>query len=125
MSRLRKVRPELNLPKLENMSVEEVFQNQTLRPILKMQHDILLGLCFDFFSAFNPSWKDNDVEKLKSFVEQQLSNNKNLRNQIIGMVIGQFTTEELCSYLELKKELNKRIVQMSSQRITDTLIISI
>ena len=41
--KLLQLRPELQLPTLQS-GVEEQFQNQTLRPILKMQHPLLASL---------------------------------------------------------------------------------
>ena len=50
-----------------------------------------------------------------------IKKNTVLRNQLIGLVLGQFTTEELAMYLEKDTAYNKRILQMVAQRIVDNL----
>lgn len=42
--------------------------------------------------------------------------NPALRNLFIGMVIGQFTTEEMTIYFENQKAINKRIIDMLAVR---------
>ncbi len=121
MSRLRKERPELNLPKLENMTSEEVFQNQTLRPILKMQHEILIALSKDEFLKANPNWEQLSLEKQYLFARNTLKSNQQLRNLTTGVVMGQMTDDELDLFLKSKKEFSKRINQMLIQRVQDSL----
>ena len=42
---LKEIRPEIPQAKIhDNMSVEERFQNETLRPIIKLQNDLLIEL---------------------------------------------------------------------------------
>jgi hypothetical protein len=38
---------------------------------------------------------------------------------MIGMVIGQFNGEELKEYLSFQKEMNKRIINMMTERIVN------
>ncbi len=40
---MNKERPVLQDLIKDNMSVIELFQNQTLRPVIKMQHDLLIA----------------------------------------------------------------------------------
>lgn len=122
MSRLRKVRPELNLPIRENMTSEEEFQSQTLRPILKMQHEILIALCKDEFLKVNPNWESMSLEKQFLFAGNTLKSNQQLRNLTTGVVIGQMTDEELDLFLKSRREFSKRINQMLIQRVQDSLL---
>ena len=112
------IRPVLQI---SSIIPEENFQNKTLRPILKLQNDIIVP----FFIAFCKKQKTS----IDSFRKEDFFNNvftfikKNtvLRNQLIGLVLGQFTTEELAMYLEKDTAYNKRILQMVAQRIVDNL----
>jgi len=112
------IRPVLQI---SSIIPEENFQNKTLRPILKLQNDIIVP----FFIAFCKKQKTS----IDSFRKEDFFNNvftfikKNtvLRNQLIGLVLGQFTTEELAMYLEKDTAFNKRILQMVAQRIVDNL----
>lgn len=98
----------------------EVFQNETLRPILKMQHNIMV----DFILSqpnFDSVLKHRLVRflfeaKLKEFINQP-----QLKGQLIGMVIGHFTSDEMKCYTNNNKEINKRISQMLLQRFADSI----
>ncbi|MDG1039474.1 MAG: glyoxalase [Polaribacter sp.] len=110
------IRPELNLGSIVE---DENFQNKTLRPILKLQNDIILSV----FSAFSKKQKTDthtlNKEALNNYVNLVTKNNTVLRNQFIGIVIGQFTNNEFTTYKENDVEHNKRIVNMICQRILD------
>jgi len=93
------IRPELAL---SSSIPDEDFQNKTLRPILKLQHDIIVLL----FTSFCK--------------KQKIKKNAVLRNQCIGLVIGQFTTDEFTIYIKNESEFNKRILNMTAQRIADS-----
>ena len=47
------------------------------------------------------------------------------KNQLIGMVIGQFSKNELDEYLTFQKEMNKRIINMMTERIVSHYVIPI
>ena len=100
-----------------NMSEFEVFQNQTLRPIIKMQHTLLLTY-FDNYKSIQKFVFSNLTELEKNeFIHNSFKKDLHLRNQIIGIVIGQFTLEEYLEYKNVSKELNKRMIDMIKERI--------
>ena len=110
------IRPILNLAA---NNANESFQNRTLRPILKLQHTTILQV----FELFSKKQKTNvssyTKEELNNYVSLITKNNTVLRNQLFGVVIGQFTFKEFESYKENAAEFNKRIIQMMCQRIND------
>jgi hypothetical protein len=55
-------------------------------------------------------------------IEHSLSKDKRLRFQLLGVVIGQFTTAEYTYFLELEQEATRRIFTMMAQRLKDGLI---
>ena len=107
-------KPEIHL---EN----ELFQNEVLRPILKMQHTITLKLFDSHIDNLGVVW--NDIKKSKKIkcVENQLSKNIQFKNLVIGIVVGQFNELEMNKYLSNSREYNKRILQMTIQRIVSTI----
>ena len=96
----------------------ERFQNQTLRPILKFQHNAMIQY-FTFY--FDGKYMPLQTEQRELFVKKVLQNDKNLRVFYIGMVVGLFTHDEFCFYNQHQTELNKRIIQMLAQRISSAI----
>ena len=117
---LKELRPLIASASTENTKEIEHFQNEVLRPILKFQQ-----------TFFEPYFKGNIqfmklISEKKSRLEFQnkivqfISNQANIKHQLIGSVIGMLTTEELAFYISNNAEINKRISQMLAQRISDT-----
>ncbi len=108
------MRPEAHLS-------EELFQNEVLRPIVKMQHDLMLAVFQLHISRFEKDWEAVSIQKKKAVVRNQLLKNAILKNIVVGMTIGQFTPEEMTRYSENPKNYDKRIVQMVTERLLSTL----
>lgn len=114
------LRPSINtIDKEKNMSPEEIFQNNTLRPILKFQNDILIELIKSnnhYTSLLKEINSDKDsLLAIKDFFNKETQ----LKLTITGVIIGLFSIEELAFYNQNSKELNKRIIQMVAQRFFD------
>ncbi|MCD8435514.1 glyoxalase [Tenacibaculum dicentrarchi] len=111
------IRPVLNLS--SEIPVED-FQNKTIRPILKLQHELLL----QFFIFFCKNQKVDIVhiekEKFNKAVNSITKKNINLKNQFLGLIIGQFTVGEFEFYKDNNTDINKRILMMIGQRIKDS-----
>lgn len=105
--------PDLHLP-------IELFQNEVLRPILKVQHDILLAAFHHVRKSFSDDWEELKKSKKTKMVQALMLKNGPLKNTIIGIVIGQLEMEEMDTYLKDKKEYDRRITGMSMQRIQST-----
>ena len=118
---LNALRPFIDIPQKEEISFEEKFQNETLRPIIKFQHDLIMAyvkLQPNFLSILaRVATKEEYIREIKPFVHSQT----NFKNQLIGIVVGLFTEEEFAIYSEASADLNKRNIQMIIQRIGDTL----
>ena len=119
---MAKERPIVNIDNNPEIHLEnELFQNEVLRPILKMQHDITLKLFFNHINNLGIAWKDLKKSKKNQYVENQLSKNIQFKNLVVGIVVGQFNELEMNKYLLNSREYNKRILQMTSQRIVSTI----
>jgi hypothetical protein len=59
--------------------------------------------------------------EIEQFVKLRLQKDMTIRNTLIGMVLALLTEEELQYFIENKSEMNKRIVDMLSQRIAEQL----
>lgn len=114
-----KFRPILDLPK--SHTGEEIFQNKTLRPILKMQNDLLMEITLHYLKSKNITWETLKKLEPNIWFKKCFQNDLAMRNQLIGLVMGHFTSTELDSYYQFQKEMNKRIINMMIERIIDGL----
>jgi hypothetical protein len=117
-----KLRPVLKNLINSNTSDLERFQNEVLRPIIKMQNNLLVALFNNYISN-----RKIEFNKLKSEVQENkinsiLTKDINFKNILIGSILGHLNKNEIEIYLKSKSELNKRIIQMVKQRLQDNLI---
>ena len=103
----------------ENMTNEEKFQNTTLRPVIKMQHDLLfLRLESELNQA---AFQDLTKESKKQFIQNVLFKGNAIRCEVVGLISGCFTLDEYGLYRENAKTMNKRIIQIIIERVINTL----
>lgn len=115
------LRETLDLPLFDTTNATETFQNQTLRPVLKLQNEIYLIFFKDYalhkISDFDTLKKEQKI----NFTDQSLQKDNALRNTMIGITIGMLTPEEMEIYLSDTKSFNKRIISMLTERIKNQL----
>ena len=111
------LRPTLDLPTLELMTPVENFQNQTLRPILKLQNETYLALFQTYTVRQKTDFNALSRDKKRIFIEQSLQKDLVLKNTFIGITLGIMTMEELEIYILESKEYNRRIITMLMERI--------
>lgn len=120
---MEKVRP--NLPKTlieGHLKEEELFQNMVLRPVIKMQHDILILRVKSYFLSKRVVFNVMDQKKRTKAIEQAFLNDQPFKKEIQGMIIGQLSQDEFQQYLQFEKSVNKRIFQMVKNRMLDSII---
>ena len=111
------LRPTLDIPILETSTEVENFQNQTLRPILKLQNDLYLTLFNSYATRQKADYETLSGAKKRTFMEQSLQKDMVLKNTFIGITVGLFTNEELAVYVTQAKDYNRRIITMLVERI--------
>ncbi|MCI3936992.1 glyoxalase [Chryseobacterium aahli] len=117
MSTKINLRKSLNLPNSETATETEIFQNQILRPVLKLQNDLYLSLFTNYALRQKSDFPTLSAFKKQTFIEQSLQKDAVLKNTFIGMTIGMFTLEELEVYQFDSKVFNKRIITMLIERL--------
>ena len=120
---MEKVRPVLPDSLTEgDLKEEELFQNMVLRPIIKMQHDILILRVKSYFLLKRVVFNVMDQKKRTKAIEQAFLNDHAFKKEIQGMIIGQLGQDEFQQYLKFEKSVNKRIFQMVKNRMLDSII---
>lgn len=111
------LRPALSLAKASGPI--EQFQNETFRPILKFQNDLLITLSQHQFIKRKKVYFQLSALKQAAYIEQQVIQDKNFKNLLFGTVLAHLTTEELSFYQQNESELRKRLTSLIIQRLQD------
>lgn len=98
-------------------SMEEVFQNKTLRPILKLQNDLFIQVFINYAIKQKGGFFALAPEKKMSYIENVIQRDIKFRNSLKGMVIGLFTVEEYLEYIKNSSNLNKRMMNLLIERL--------
>lgn len=119
---LLRVRPQIPSAQIfESMTRDERFQNQTLRPVIKLQNDLLVEAFKNYANKHKGVFFEMTLEKKMHYIENAIQRDIKFRNSLKGMVIGQFTVEEYLTYIENSSALNKRMMNMVIERLKDNL----
>lgn len=118
--KLLQIRPELPSAKiLPNMSDDERFQNETLRPIIKLQNDLLLASFQNYILKGKNTFYNLNLDNRLNYITNAIQKDIKFRNSLKGIVIGQFTIEEYSTYIKNSSALNKRMMNMVIKRLQD------
>ena len=104
------------------MSFEEQFQNTTLRPIIKLQHDLIFQIISNHFKITKFKFENLSVEKKKHFIETTLLKDVTLQSELKGIIVGFFTKDEYFAYSKSINNVNKRIFGIIKERIISDLV---
>ena len=115
---LKELRPEIPSARItENMSLDERFQNETIRPIVKLQDGLLLAVFRNYIKKHKNKFYELKIDKRLEYVENAIQRDIKFRNSLKGIVIGQFTLEEYERYIQNSSALNKRMMNIVKERI--------
>ena len=98
-------------------SEEELFQNQILRPILKLQNELFIEIFKNYIVKNKAQFRQFTVDKKLDFIENSILNDNKFRNLLIGTTIGLLQIEEYKLYSKNASALNKRIITMLIERL--------
>ena len=117
----KKERPILKNLIKEDTSELEYFQNITIRPIIKMQHHLLI-LSLNNYSRKRKISLENlseiqIINKINSIINKDIS----YRNICLGFIIGHFSSKEYMYYINHSSEIHKRIIKIVQKRLMDSL----
>ena len=101
----------------DSMSADEQFQNGTLRPVVKLQNDLLLEAFRNYIAKHKNVFYNLTIERRMNYIENAIQKDIKFRNSLKGMVIGQFTVNEYRRYIQNSSALNKRMMNLVKERI--------
>ena len=117
---LLSIRPEIKKTiTFDSMNSDERFQNETLRPILKLQNPLLISVFTNYIKKRKGVFYDLSLEKKITYIENSLIKDQKFRSFLKGLIIGHFTVAEYQKYSLNSSSLNKRIINMLIKRLQD------
>lgn len=100
-----------------NSSSDEIFQNQVLRPILKLQNDLFVASFKNYVSKYKNDFYSQTLDKKLAQIENAIQKDIKYRNALKGMVIGLFSIDEYLQYVKNSSSINKRMMSMLIERL--------
>lgn len=100
-------------------SRDELFQNKTLRPVIKLQNDLMIEVFRNYIQKHKNVFYGFSIEKRLAYIENAIQKDIKFRNSLKGVIIGQFTLEEYRTYILNSSALNKRMMHLVTERIKD------
>jgi len=110
-----------NISSIENKSQEERFQNEVLRPIIKLQHDLIVVFFENHTLQKKLIFSDLNAVKKSELIVSVFSKDSQFKVELRGLIIGLFTVEEFIIYQNMSSEINKRIYTMIKERLLSTI----
>ncbi|WP_264550987.1 glyoxalase [Flavobacterium sp. N2038] len=98
-------------------SADELFQNQTIRPILKLQNDLFIAVFINYVNKNKADFYSYTVEKKLQTIENSIQKDIKFRNSLKGIVMALFTLEEYEIYIQNSSSLNKRMMNLLIDRL--------
>ena len=117
-----KIRPVLNNLINSNTSNIERFQNEIIRPIIKMQNNFLVVFFEDYLKNRKIEFYILKYEDQENKINTILTKDIKFKNILLGSIVGHFDENEIKVYLKSTSEFNKRVIQMIKQRLLDNCI---
>jgi hypothetical protein len=99
----------------------EKFQNEVIRPIIKMQHQLLITSFKNYLLKRKIDLAVLADKKKRNRVSSVFKTDNNYKNMTLGFIIGHFSEDEFLFYSDKSSEVNRRILQIVSQRIKDSI----
>ena len=115
---LRALRPDVPVDTDEAQPVER-FQHEVLRPILKLQNDVILQLVDQFVQKYHTDYERRSDTDRRAILRNLLKQDSKLKRLLFGMIAGLFTRGEFAFFLAHEGELRRRMVPLLIQRVDD------
>lgn len=119
--KLLDLRPDLGL-NLAELGEIEVFQNKTLRPILKLQHPIFVLMFQKYCLQRKIDFENLRPRDKKTFLEAAVKTDIPFRNKLLGIALGQMTEAEFEQYAAAESEMSRRCISMILERLSSVFL---
>ncbi|MDC0009455.1 glyoxalase [Winogradskyella sp.] len=119
---LLSIRPNIPSAKVyDAMRSEELFQNKTLRPVIKLQNDLVIAVFSNYITKRKNVFHQLSLPKQLAYIDHAIHKDTKFRNVLKGIIIGQFTLEEYELYILNSSALNKRMMTIVKERLVSNI----
>jgi hypothetical protein len=115
------LRPILPIETAESNEIEQ-FQNATLRPILKFQHDLFVALFRNYIEKRKNTFIDLSKGQRLAYISASIKDDLKFKNRLLGVAIGHFTLSEFAIFSENEAELTRRFAALLIQRLQSAVL---
>ncbi len=116
--RLAHARPRLDIATSASRPVEQ-FQNETLRPILKLLNPTILTLVSARLARYGVGFASMDRAGQRDRLRNLMKEDERLKHTLFGAIVGHLTEDELDVYQSHRDEVRRRTVPMLLARAQD------
>ena len=102
---------------INQSTLEETFQNEVLRPILKLQNEIICSSFSHYLKKNKIDFNNFSLDKKMKTIDNAVQKDIKFRNALKGMISGLFTSSEYEIYTNNSSNLNKRMMSMLVERL--------
>jgi hypothetical protein len=113
------IRPQIDTQPAQ--AANEAFLHESLRPVLKLQNELLVNITRHFLEKRKVKWEQLNQQQRLQQIQHSVGKDNRLRGLLFGCILGQFTSMELAYYLSNESEINRRISHLLIQRLEDQL----
>ena len=99
------------------VSPAEQFQNQTIRPILKLLDGPIQTLWQHHWPKRKTPFDRFSSQEKMAHIERAVREDTRLRLTLVGMVLGHFTPDEWTIFTADEAEITRRIAVLLTQRL--------
>ena len=104
------------------ISSAEQFQNDTLRPILKAQNELLVALFRHYLQKRKIAFERFSPEDQLAHIEQIIRKDLQFRSLLLGTIVGHLSPAQYLIFLQDEEELNRRAINMLIRRLQSQLV---
>ncbi|WP_296622099.1 hypothetical protein [Marivirga sp.] len=95
----------------------ESFQNETLRPIIKQLHSLLLNHFSNLLFTKKSEYFKISENKKANYIHSIFQKEIRYKSELKGMIIGNLTVQEFDQYTSNSRLIDKRIYSIVEERI--------
>jgi hypothetical protein len=110
------IRPILAIETAESSEMEQ-FQSNTLRPILKFQHDLFVAVFRNYIAKRKNTFATLSKGQRLAYIADSIKEDFKFKNRLLGLVIGHFTAAEFAVFSDNEAELTRRLTTLLVQRL--------
>ena len=81
-------------PLTSQSTAEESFQNEVLRPILKLQNDLFIASFVNYIDENKVDFNSKTIEAKLAVIDNVIQKDIKFRNEMKGIIVGLFTIDE-------------------------------